>query len=96
MKVYIVNFLKSRGLPVSDSPPALMCEWCFERPMDNIHHIILKGMGGSKKLDYAENLIGLCLTCHKAAHGLVRPTLEASELEDRVKLILETIKGDKL
>ena len=33
------------------------------------HHIILKGMGGSKKLDYFDNLILLCRDCHIKAHS---------------------------
>jgi len=35
-----------------------------------IHHIIHKGMGGSKRLDNSENLILLCAPCHSKAHNL--------------------------
>ncbi len=49
------------------------CEECH-RPPDFRglvpHHIKLKGMGGSKLLDYEDNLIVLCGKCHSARHGL--------------------------
>ena len=35
----------------------------------DIHHIVPKGMGGSKEKDYIANLILLCRACHDDAHA---------------------------
>jgi 5-methylcytosine-specific restriction endonuclease McrA len=35
-----------------------------ERQAVDIHHIIPRGMGGSKTKDYIENLVALCRECH--------------------------------
>lgn len=43
------------------------CSICGKRSVD-IHHILQKGMGGSKTKDYIENLIALCRTCHNDCH----------------------------
>ncbi len=43
------------------------CEVCDKRAVD-VHHIDIKGMGGSKLKDNIENLIGLCRDCHNKAH----------------------------
>ena len=45
----------------------ILCEWCSAVAVD-VHHISRKGMGGSKKKDYPENLIALCRHCHNRAH----------------------------
>ena len=95
MKKYVANFLKSRNLLISDEPPVMKCEWCFKRLGTSIHHIRLKGMGGSKLLDHKENLIGLCGLCHRKAHGLEGETLDPALLERRVELILEETRGTK-
>jgi len=39
------------------------CEVCGN-PAHDIHHIDARGMGGSKKKDYIENLQALCRGCH--------------------------------
>ncbi len=39
------------------------CEICNETAVD-IHHIEPRGMGGSNKKDYIENLMALCRDCH--------------------------------
>lgn len=44
------------------------CENCGKKAVD-IHHIEVKGMGGSKAKDYIENLIALCRKCHELAHS---------------------------
>lgn len=44
------------------------CERCGDEAVD-VHHIKPKGMGGSKLLDYIENLIGLCRICHNMSHA---------------------------
>lgn len=39
------------------------CEVCGSRAVD-IHHIECRGMGGSARVDYIENLMALCRKCH--------------------------------
>jgi hypothetical protein len=58
-KVYMTFF----WLDESDYIP---CEMCNAEGKD-IHHIIPRGMGGSKCMDYIENLICLCRDCHNRA-----------------------------
>jgi 5-methylcytosine-specific restriction endonuclease McrA len=60
-KVYIDHF----GYCVED---VILCEKCSSVGVD-IHHVIPKGMGGSKSKDYIENLICLCRVCHNKAHS---------------------------
>ena len=36
---------------------------------NDVHHRQLRGMGGSKLLDYPANLISLCRTCHSYIHA---------------------------
>lgn len=89
-------FLKSRklwpkvGTP-TEPPPNLLCEWCWEAPLSDVHHIEEKGMGGRANADTEENLIGLCIECHDKAHGLKLPHIQKRQLIDRVQLILDTI-----
>lgn len=60
-KIYLDYF----GLDISDY---IGCEIC-SRPAVDIHHIEAKGMGGSKKKDYIENLIAVCRECHNKCHA---------------------------
>lgn len=39
------------------------CELC-DAQLTDIHHIEARGMGGTKKVDTIENLMGLCRSCH--------------------------------
>jgi hypothetical protein len=39
------------------------CEVCGARAVD-IHHILCRGMGGSKLKDSIENLMAVCRSCH--------------------------------
>jgi hypothetical protein len=39
------------------------CEVCGGRAVD-IHHILRRGMGGSKEKDNIENLMAVCRSCH--------------------------------
>jgi hypothetical protein len=55
------------------------CEVCESRAVD-IHHIEARGMGGTKKKDEIENLMGLCRECH-VKYG------DISELKDFLKKI---------
>lgn len=60
-KVYIDYF----GYDVTDY---IGCEIC-KKPSVDIHHLIAKGMGGSKTKDYIENLIAVCRECHVKCHS---------------------------
>lgn len=39
------------------------CEMCGQTAVD-IHHIVARGMGGSKHRDHIDNLMALCRACH--------------------------------
>jgi len=41
----------------------IVCAMCNNIAVD-IHHIKARGMGGSKRKDFIENLIALCRGCH--------------------------------
>jgi hypothetical protein len=60
-KVYIDYF----GYDVTDY---IGCEICTAPSVD-IHHLIPKGMGGSKTKDYIGNLIAVCRECHNKCHN---------------------------
>lgn len=64
MKQHVKVYMYALGYRVCDTIP---CEVCGLVAVD-IHHIEPKGMGGSKKRDYIENLIALCRSCHDKAH----------------------------
>lgn len=70
MKVHTKNYLKHHNLIEGD---VLSCEVCGVSHIIpdgiDIHHIELKGMGGSKLRDNHENLIALCGECHRLAHS---------------------------
>lgn len=53
----------------------MACEVCGRRAVD-VHHIDIKGMGGSKLKDNIDNLIGLCRDHHNDAHRYVLTTEE--------------------
>jgi len=55
-KIYMEHF----GYGEQDFIP---CENCGVTAVD-VHHLIPRGMGGSKTKDYIENLMGLCRKCH--------------------------------
>ena len=64
MKLHVKNYFKHFGYTHQEE---IMCELCG-RPAQDLHHIVPKGMGGSKKRDNVENIIGLCRTHHEEAH----------------------------
>lgn len=66
-KIYLDFFEVSYCSGTGEYEP-LKCEYCEKRLIIDVHHIDNKGMGGSDKKDYIENLIGLCRDCHDAAH----------------------------
>lgn len=45
-----------------------ICQHCG-RPGENIHHIIFGGIG-RRRIHAKENLITLCLDCHRLAHNV--------------------------
>lgn len=61
-KVYLdfFNYVEQDYIP---------CEMeCGDKAVD-VHHLQRRGMGGSKSLDYIENLMGLCRDCHIKAES---------------------------
>ncbi len=64
-KVYLESF----GFHQGDKVYCEVCNCLFS----HVHHIVFKGMGGSKLWDFIENLIGLCIFCHDRAHGICAP-----------------------
>ncbi|QDP49407.1 MAG: hypothetical protein Tp164SUR323001_29 [Prokaryotic dsDNA virus sp.] len=49
-----------------DESDFIGCEMCGSEATD-IHHILRRGIGGSKCKDYIENLSALCRDCHNMA-----------------------------
>lgn len=75
MKKYIRIYLECMGFDATDFIP---CEVCGKKAVD-IHHIIPRGMGGSKHRDTCENLIALCREHHHMADfgtGLTKERLQ--------------------
>lgn len=60
MQKHTLNYLQGMGYKTTDFIP---CEVCGSQAVD-IHHIEARGMGGSKKADVIDNLMGLCRKCH--------------------------------
>ena len=67
---------------------AVMCEACHLEPAVDIHHIDMKGMGGTKGKDHIENLILICRRCHTFAH-------ESPEFNERLKIVAEDLEYRK-
>jgi len=63
VKPHTKTYLNHFGYTKADFIP---CEVCGAKAVD-IHHIEPRGMGGSKKKDYIENLQALCRKCHHEA-----------------------------
>jgi hypothetical protein len=64
MKIHTKLYMDYFGYNQDEYIP---CEMCGG-PCVDVHHIVLKGIGGSKTKDYIENLIGLCRVCHEKCH----------------------------
>lgn len=60
MKKHTRLYLNHFGYTTADFIP---CEVCGTASND-LHHIECRGMGGSKKKDYIENIMALCRNCH--------------------------------
>jgi predicted HNH restriction endonuclease len=65
MKPHVKLYMETYGYGEQDFIP---CAYCKSRSTD-IHHLIPKGMGGSKTKDYILNLVALCRNCHNIAHS---------------------------
>lgn len=52
------------------------CEVCGAEAVD-VHHIIARGMGGSKSRDTLNNLMGVCRSCH----------IEYGDITDLIELL---------
>ena len=63
MKKHVKIYSEFMGIGEQDKP---LCEFCKSKIAVDVNHISPRGMGGSRKKDYIENLIGLCRTCHNA------------------------------
>ena len=58
-------YLDSLGLTDTDFVQCEVCEFQgIMKRSSEIHHIIPRGMGGSKTKDYIENLMAVCRDCH--------------------------------
>lgn len=62
-----------------DETDFIGCEIC-KKPSIDIHHLISKGMGGSKTKDYIENLIAVCRECHVKCHASKEFNSKAKEI----------------
>ena len=76
MVKYKQVYLDYYGLIPEDFIP---CEVC-SAPSVDIHHLIIKGMGGSRTKDYIENLIAVCRDCHNKCHGSIEFNTKAKEI----------------
>lgn len=45
----------------------IACEVCSKTSID-VHHLDIKGMGGTKKEEKIEDLIAVCRECHNKCH----------------------------
>lgn len=76
MVKYKKVYLDYYGLDVTDY---IGCEICQAKAVD-IHHLEIKGMGGSKTKDYIENLIAICRSCHTKCHSSIKFNTKAKEI----------------
>jgi 5-methylcytosine-specific restriction endonuclease McrA len=60
MQKHTQIYLQGMGYKKTDFVP---CEVCGAEAVD-VHHIEARGMGGNKKADVIDNLMGLCRKCH--------------------------------
>ena len=77
MKKHVKIYMEHFGYGIEDFIPS---EINGDRATQ-IHHIIPRGMGGSKTKDYIENLIGLTFEQHEQAEKRREPWLSAEELQ---------------
>lgn len=63
--------MQAMGFDVGDFIP---CEVCGAQAVD-VHHIIARGMGGSKHRDTIDNLMAVCRECH-IKYGDIKELIE--------------------
>lgn len=76
------------------------CWWCGFIKWTQAHHLVTKGMGGSRRADVRLNLASLCIDCHTAHHNGQRPLtadlvavvaakngVQQAEVEDAMRMI---------
>lgn len=76
MQKHTKIYLDYYGLDETDF---IGCEICGKKATE-IHHLIIKGMGGSKTKDYIANLIAICRGCHVKCHGSIEFNSKAKEI----------------
>jgi len=87
MQKHVKNYLKHFDIGEQDT---VLCEVCgkagrIDHGGFDLHHIVFRSHGGG---DNVENIICLCLKCHRASHGLEKTYLH--------KDVLQTIHNLKL
>jgi len=82
MKKYVKVYLDGMGYVEGEF---VICEYCRCRESGPPHHIFARGMGGSKRRDVIENLIGLCYLCHDRAENRGKPKITKDELKEIVR-----------
>ena len=85
MKDYKKLFSRYWGISADDVP---LCWGCNQAVGVDIHHLILKAMGGVKnnRLNRIDNLFLLCRKCHEMAHK------NKAINEEYKKILLERIE----
>lgn len=65
------------------SDDVILCEVCGAVSVD-IHHIVPKGMGGSKTKDNIENLMAVCRDCHNKAHANILTKQQLMDIHEKL------------
>ena len=82
MKKYLRMFMKYYGYTEADSYSEL-CWYCAKNVWVEVHHIISRGMGGSKLRDTIDNLIPLCRSCHSDSSVINKQKDKLKEIVQR-------------
>jgi len=82
-------FMKYYGYTEADSYSEL-CWYCAKNVWVEVHHIISRGMGGSKLRDTVDNLIPLCRSCHSDSSVINK---QKDKLKEIVKRRMKNAKA---
>mgnify|MGYP003116278875 FL=1 len=82
-------FMKYYGYTEADSY-AELCWYCAKNVWVEVHHIISRGMGGSKLRDTVDNLIPLCRSCHSDSSVINK---QKDKLKEIVKRRMKNAKA---
>jgi len=74
--------MKYYGYTEADSYSEL-CWYCAKNVWVEVHHIISRGMGGSKLRDTVDNLIPLCRSCHSDSSVINKQKDKLKEIVQR-------------